>query len=391
MHTNFINFLHSLLSNECNISDDDVRRIIEDEKLLNHFIYAFTDSSVNKDIHYNYEGYEFYGDSIVNATTKDFIFKNFFKSTSKIGDLSELENQLRSKPILAAYSLNLGLPAFAIKNYDVQINGKNNKTSLAEDLFESFVGALSVVMNELYPNIRFHGHNIASLFVYKQILKKTTTKDLQIGHLHTAKKRTIIKEMFQKARFGEVKYINIQSPNRIFDNNQPYVTVIELPSIIQTLLKKTFGASQNTLIAGVGTNYVLDLAKEQAAGECLIYCKDIFNIDTDFSEMIKTAITEMRLLRNGGQVTETEIQHMIGERINTSNIKLPQVTSTIFSQYIAYKKENENMGDKTNNMTKKNSNINPNPLHCQIGDYCEKLFYNNNGYKDDEIQWFNSF
>ena len=45
---------------------------------LHYFIAAFTDSSVCSEADKNYECFEFHGDGIVNATTKDYIFKKYF-------------------------------------------------------------------------------------------------------------------------------------------------------------------------------------------------------------------------------------------------------------------------------------------------------------------------
>jgi dsRNA-specific ribonuclease len=294
--------------------ESDIDKIFKNNHIFKHFIFALTDSSVVDDIHHSYEGYEFHGDGIVNATTKSFIFKKYFHTAQKIGDLSELENHLRSKPILAGYSNNLGIPQYIINvpidstttiptttstttpstttSTTTSTNKRKylNKANLAEDLFEAFVGALAVVIDEIYPDTPQFGHFVASNFVSKQI-EKISNQNLQIGHLNTAKKRTIIKELFQKAKFGDVDYIILQKSNKTENEHQPFIVTIKIPSLFSKFLKKYY--NYDSPIFGIGTNFVLNIAKENAAQEMLMFLQIYFGIDTAFSEKIKLEIMNM--------------------------------------------------------------------------------------------------
>lgn len=282
--TKFNKYLFHLLKTQCNLSDDVLQLILE--KYIHYFIYAFTDSSFNATFNENYEDFEFHGDGIVNATTKDFIFKKFRTKTDKVGNLSELENNLRSKPVLAAYSINLGMPAYARVDFDKYVQNKKkikNKATLAEDIFESFVGALAFVIDLIYPEKYGYGHTVASLFVLKQ-LESQSLNNLQLGHEKTAKKRTILKELFQKAHFGEINFVIVAKPAKNLDNTQPYTITIELPDDLYQILNHLFPKANyyQKKYFGLATNYILDLAKEAISADILIYLKSSFGINTDF-------------------------------------------------------------------------------------------------------------
>ena len=288
----FDNYLQKILSEECFLPQPTIQEILE--KYRHHFVYAFTDSSVNPNIRENYEGYEFHGDGIVNATTKCYVYKEFRHKAEKIGELSELENNLRSKSVLAGFSTILGMPQYARIDNESYFTSKKrakNKMSLAEDIFEAFVGALAFVLDEMHPDLYNYGHNVASTFVLKQIKTRISNDTMQLGHENTAKKRTLLKELFQKAHFGEIKYIILQKPVKALQINQEFILTIEFCAEIQYCIDK-IANGKGSRYFGIATNFVLDLAKESLARDLLDYLWRSFKINTDFINTYKIELAE---------------------------------------------------------------------------------------------------
>lgn len=103
---------------------------------------AFTHSSYNGDVkthHHDYERLEFIGDSVVNFTVADLIYKNY-KNTQE-GLMTKIRAALVQSNSLSNYARKLGLEKYIlIGNGLKQSGGVSSK--ILEDVFEALTGAI---------------------------------------------------------------------------------------------------------------------------------------------------------------------------------------------------------------------------------------------------------
>jgi dsRNA-specific ribonuclease len=91
----------------------------------------------------DYDRYEYMGDSIVHCVLAEYLFNRYITEGS--GFLTTLRSRLEKAETLSFLSKKLGLHKYAIVARNIeQSNGRENNTHLAEDIFEAFIGALSI-------------------------------------------------------------------------------------------------------------------------------------------------------------------------------------------------------------------------------------------------------
>ncbi len=124
-----------------NIQELLVKFSIKPHSLAN-YEEAFTHSSFNADAntkHYDYERFEFLGDSVINMVVTEYAFKVHPEMGQ--GNLTKLKSMLVATNSLAALSLKYGLHEYIRvgNSFVAQISQSKH---LLEDVFESFIGAV---------------------------------------------------------------------------------------------------------------------------------------------------------------------------------------------------------------------------------------------------------
>ncbi len=103
---------------------------------------AFTHSSYNGEAntkHHDYQRLEFIGDSVINFTVADLIYKNY-KDTQE-GLMTKMRADLVQTKSLSKYAKNLGLENYILIGYGLKVAGGISKKIL-EDVFEALTGAI---------------------------------------------------------------------------------------------------------------------------------------------------------------------------------------------------------------------------------------------------------
>ncbi|AXE61041.1 ribonuclease III [[Mycoplasma] phocae] len=114
-----------------------------EEKDYEIFYRAFTHktySNEHKNIK-NYQYLEFLGDTVLQFTVSDIIFRNFPNFNE--GDATALRSSIVDKKNLGQWSAKMGLPLLIRASRNAFINGKNIKTD--SDIFESLIAAIYLV------------------------------------------------------------------------------------------------------------------------------------------------------------------------------------------------------------------------------------------------------
>lgn len=86
---------------------------------------------------------EFLGDAIIHCAIARYIFDRF--GSEPEGFLTKLRIELEKNETLSILSKKLGLEKYAIISRSIEYtNGRKNNISISEDIFEGFIGALSL-------------------------------------------------------------------------------------------------------------------------------------------------------------------------------------------------------------------------------------------------------
>lgn len=107
------------------------------------FKEAFTHPSYanENNLNYNYQRLEFLGDSLIGFLISKFLYKERIQNKKlNDGEMSNFKSRIVQGTTMAMASDNIGLLKIAYLGKG--INKKNVVTSIKEDLFESFIGAI---------------------------------------------------------------------------------------------------------------------------------------------------------------------------------------------------------------------------------------------------------
>lgn len=145
----------------------------------------------------SYERLELLGDAFIHCIIAQYLYSRF--QTDDEGFLTKLRSKLENSQMLSILSKKLGLPEYALIAQNIEHdNGRMQNTHLAEDIFESFCGALSQELS--FENM------------YKFITNIIET-DVDIAELinnNDNHKDTIMK-YFHKQKLGVPKYVDVAS------------------------------------------------------------------------------------------------------------------------------------------------------------------------------------
>ena len=116
------------------------------------------------------ERLEFLGDSIIQISVSDLLYKNHPNWTE--GTLSQARSKLVNRESLAKLSIKLGLGKYLKISRGEEESGGRNKESNLSDVFEALVGAI-------YLDQGFHrAHSFVNSFMIPLDIENPTTKDL---------------------------------------------------------------------------------------------------------------------------------------------------------------------------------------------------------------------
>lgn len=89
----------------------------------------------------SYERLEFLGDSVLHLVLADYLYKRY--ETQNEGFMTRLRTKIENSDTLASLCMNIGLDKYILLSKYIEINnGRQNNTSILEDSFEAFMGAL---------------------------------------------------------------------------------------------------------------------------------------------------------------------------------------------------------------------------------------------------------
>lgn len=154
-------------------------------KSIDLYIQSLTHSTFSNELSEkvkNYESLEFLGDSLINFTVTEYVYKNL---DDLVGKLSSIKNFLISNDLLSDVVKKLGILKFlrlgkSLKKIDLD---KENSKILA-DIFESFVAAIYLDSNDF---------EYTKKFIIKNLIKPNWDKSLVSIDF-----KTILQEYIQK-------------------------------------------------------------------------------------------------------------------------------------------------------------------------------------------------
>ena len=202
------------------------------------------------------ERLEFLGDSILGSIIAQYLYERY--NNQDEGFLTKLKIKLVRAEALAYYSKELKLGEYIImsRHMEDKCNGRNS-TSILEDCFEAFIGALFLDFNETeikgYDFYSGIGYQICEQFIINFIEEKVDFTELILQD-HNYKDKLL--KQFQIKYHQPPKYttIDIEGSN----TDKTFIVGVMLPENDTVVFAKGIGsskkkaeqdASKNTLIA----------------------------------------------------------------------------------------------------------------------------------------------
>lgn len=151
----------------------------------------------------DYQRLEFLGDSVMQLSVADFLYRSFPKWDE--GQLTEARISMVQSKSFAHFSRLAHFDEYVLLNKSSEQQGFRNKDNLLEDLFESFVGALYIDQGRE---------------AVKSFLDKTLFKAFKEGYFDRFKNyKSLLQELLQKAGKVDIEYKVLDRDNQ--DENQP--------------------------------------------------------------------------------------------------------------------------------------------------------------------------
>jgi len=194
---------------------------------------------------YSYERLEFKGDAVLHHILGDYLFKRY--ETEDEGFMTKLRTKIENSETLAHLAKVIGLDRYVLISRHMENSGTREKNMhMLEDVFESFIGALSIEASyELCHN--FFKRLIEEEIDFASLLHtETNFKDVLLQYFH--------KEKYQDPKYGTC---DISGPEhkKIFT---VYVKCITTPT-------------DDGKIVGVGSGTSKKIGEQEAAKQALIY------------------------------------------------------------------------------------------------------------------------
>lgn len=170
------------------------------------FEKAFTSAEADPD--FNYELLEFLGDGKIKAFLVDYVhelFPEIDESDSLPAILTKAKTKYEAKTVLSEMGLNLGMKRF-ITATEHELS--NSQKSSVEDVFEAFLGAISVQVKKKYPSLPIDQAIIDKFLRYSYSTKLNTK--IEIDYQKLTDSVSQLKEHYDRKRSREgidIRYI----------------------------------------------------------------------------------------------------------------------------------------------------------------------------------------
>lgn len=135
---------------------------------------------------FSYERLEFLGDSVLHLIIAEYLFARYPNQDE--GFMTKLRTKIENGETLATLSKKIEINEYVIIARNIeQMGGRYNNTTILEDIFESFLGALYLETNydickKFIINIIEKEIDICNMIYYE-----TNYKDMLMQHCHTLK------------------------------------------------------------------------------------------------------------------------------------------------------------------------------------------------------------
>ncbi|MDE5617554.1 MAG: ribonuclease III [Ureaplasma sp.] len=199
-------------------------------KNVQKYLIAFTHPSYSHEnsLDYNYEQYEFLGDSAISWVITKFLF-HFLKSNE--GEMSITKSKLVSSDILSKATQIIGLDQLIIVGNGLQDISKK----IMENIFESFIGAIA---DDL-------GIEYTEKIIKKCIIDRYLNNEIQVSKPY----KTLIQEALIRGNKSEIRYV-------LENSNQDEIKYVKL--------------IYDNCIYGYGKGETQKIAEEDAARDAYI-------------------------------------------------------------------------------------------------------------------------
>ena len=177
-------------------------KILTDEESMVEFSRSFTHKSWSKS--FNYERYEFLGDTVVNDAVALYIGKNF-PEIQNVAWMTRIKHTLISKKFLARLAIRAKFlrhvrfgaelaSLVAVPHTEQRPN--KEYLSLLEDTFEAFVGCLREVVN------RKSSPAVGAVIAQKMVFSFLRKQDVPITYDEIFDPKSRLKEIYDKFHWG---------------------------------------------------------------------------------------------------------------------------------------------------------------------------------------------
>jgi len=143
----------------------------------------------------SYERLEFKGDAIIHHVLADYFYDRF--PDQQEGFLTKLRTKIENSDTLAKFSVMLGLDNYVLlSKYLEETNGRQTNKSVLEDVFEAFIGAIS--LDGKTDKTKYGENMVACYSLIEQLIenvldisellaKETNYKDMLLQYAHVKK------------------------------------------------------------------------------------------------------------------------------------------------------------------------------------------------------------
>lgn len=208
----FKTFIESLLYNYTLVPFSNISYYTQPQH-MDIFQTAFTHPSYTQQGEDNYEFLEILGDVTVNKSIVWYLQNRYphLKNQKGVSTLSQLKANLVSSKSLSSFAENLGFWSFVRMN---EVTRTRNKKKVLEDVFEAFIAALEMVVDNC--NGPFTGYGVC----YKLISKILDKTHISLSYTDLKDAKTRLKEIFDKnVQLSNLEYQRERNEEGVFNIN----------------------------------------------------------------------------------------------------------------------------------------------------------------------------
>ncbi len=195
--------------------------VLTNPDALDVYRTAFTSNTVNPES--NYELYEYMGDVAANSAVVMYFYEVFpqLRCPKSIHILNRLKIVHVSRDSYSKIAEDLGFWKYIKYNAEVadtKPHLKKNREALLEDVFEAFVGATQIILNDVFGAV---GVGVASQIIYNFIKPIFDAKKISFAPEDLYDAKTRLKELFEirknvvnplAERYGTPRYKDAAPP-----------------------------------------------------------------------------------------------------------------------------------------------------------------------------------